>query len=92
MMRLSDDTCLIVETKGPVNINLFQRKSAAICWEMIFTRPMFETGDMQAQHDLLNEVAGFIAHDSAVAGGILEPNRQDGARRVRSLMFIDERA
>ena len=52
--------CLIVETKGPVNINLFQRKSAAICWEMMFTRPMFETGDMQAQHDLLNEVAGFI--------------------------------
>jgi len=52
--------CLIVETKGPVNINPFQRKSVAICWELMFTRPMFETFDMQAQHDLLSEVAGLV--------------------------------
>ena len=54
--------CTIVETKGgvPVNINPFQRKSVAFCWELMFTRPMFQTPDMQAQHDLLNETAGLI--------------------------------
>jgi zinc-binding alcohol dehydrogenase family protein len=52
--------CAIVETKGPVNINPFQRKSAAFCWELMFTRPMFETDDMQAQHDLLNETAALL--------------------------------
>jgi zinc-binding alcohol dehydrogenase family protein len=54
--------CTIVETKGgvPVNINPFQRKSVAFCWELMFTRPMFETPDMQAQHDLLSEAAALI--------------------------------
>jgi NADPH2:quinone reductase len=56
--------CTIVETKGPVNINPFQRKSVAFCWELMFTRPMFETPDMQAQHDLLNEVSALL--DSGV--------------------------
>ena len=52
--------CTIVETKGPVNINPFQRKSVAFCWELMFTRPMFETPDMEAQHDLLNEAASLL--------------------------------
>jgi len=54
--------CTIVETKGgvPVNINPFQRKSVAFCWELMFTRPMFQTPDMQAQHHLLDEVAGLL--------------------------------
>jgi NADPH:quinone reductase-like Zn-dependent oxidoreductase len=49
-----------VEAKGPVNINPFQRKSVAFCWELMFTRPMFGTPDMQAQHDLLEETARLI--------------------------------
>ncbi len=54
--------CAIVETKGgvPVNINPFQRKSVAFCWELMFTRSIFQTPDMQAQHDLLNETAGLF--------------------------------
>jgi NADPH2:quinone reductase len=52
--------CTIVETKAPVNINAFQRKSVAFCWELMFTRSLFETDDMKAQHDLLGEVAGLL--------------------------------
>jgi zinc-binding alcohol dehydrogenase family protein len=52
--------CTIVETKGPVNLNPFQRKSVAFCWELMFTRSMFETPDMQAQHDLLNDVSALL--------------------------------
>jgi len=52
--------CMIVETKGPVNINPLQRKSVALCWELMFTRSLFHTPDMQAQHDLLNEAADLF--------------------------------
>jgi zinc-binding alcohol dehydrogenase family protein len=38
----------------------FKRKSASIHWEFMYTRPVFETPDMIAQHNLLNEVAGLV--------------------------------
>jgi len=54
--------CTIVETKNsqPVNINVFQAKSVAFMWELMFTRPLFQTPDMQAQHDLLNEASRML--------------------------------
>jgi zinc-binding alcohol dehydrogenase family protein len=54
--------CLIVGVKGnqPVTINEFQSKSVAICWELMFTRAMYETPDMQAQHDILEETARLL--------------------------------
>lgn len=54
--------CLIVGIKGgqPVPINMFQGKSAAICWELMFTRSTFQTPDMQVQHDILEEAAGLL--------------------------------
>jgi NADPH2:quinone reductase len=54
--------CTIVETENnqPVNINVFQRKSVALMWELMFTRPIFQTPDMQKQHDLLNETARLL--------------------------------
>lgn len=54
--------CLIVGVKGnqPVAINAFQSKSVALCWELMFTRAMYETPDMQAQHDILEETARLL--------------------------------
>ena len=54
--------CTIVETENnqPVNINVFQRKSVALMWELMFTRPIFRTPDMVKQHDLLNEAARLL--------------------------------
>lgn len=54
--------CLIVGVKGnqPVPINELQSKSVAICWELMFTRAMYETPDMQAQHDILEETARLL--------------------------------
>jgi len=35
-------------------------KSAAICFELMFTRPRFQTPDMIEQHKLLNQVAEWL--------------------------------
>lgn len=37
-----------------------KRKSLSLHWEFMFTRPLFGTPDMQAQHDLLRRVAGLV--------------------------------
>jgi NADPH:quinone reductase len=54
--------CTIVGTKNnePVNMNLFMRKSVSFIFELMFTRPVFQTEDMQAQHDLLTEAAKLV--------------------------------
>jgi NADPH:quinone reductase-like Zn-dependent oxidoreductase len=54
--------CMIVETEHdqPVNINVFQRKSVALMWELMFTRPIYQTPDMQEQHNILNETARLL--------------------------------
>lgn len=42
------------------DVNQFMRKSVSIHWELMFTRPMFETADMDAQGKLLDEVARLV--------------------------------
>ncbi|HEY4254712.1 MAG TPA: zinc-binding alcohol dehydrogenase family protein [Roseomonas sp.] len=38
----------------------FKRKSVSLHWELMFTRALFGTPDMEAQHGLLNEVAALV--------------------------------
>jgi zinc-binding alcohol dehydrogenase family protein len=38
----------------------FKPKSITISWEMMFTRSLFQTADMDAQHRLLREVAALV--------------------------------
>jgi zinc-binding alcohol dehydrogenase family protein len=52
--------CGIVESKKPVDLTLLMRKSASFSWELMFTRALFKTEDMIRQHELLNEVAGWL--------------------------------
>ncbi len=39
----------------------FKRKSVSIHWELMFTRPLFSTPDIAAQHRILSEVAALVA-------------------------------
>lgn len=45
---------------GALNVNLLKRKSVSLHWEFMFTRSMFQTADMQKQHQLLNDVAQLV--------------------------------
>jgi zinc-binding alcohol dehydrogenase family protein len=42
------------------DVRLLKRKSLSLHWELMFTRSLFHTADMQAQHALLDELAGLV--------------------------------
>ena len=50
----------LIDDPEQINVGLLKRKSVSLHWEFMFTRPMFETADMQQQHALLNEVARLV--------------------------------
>jgi zinc-binding alcohol dehydrogenase family protein len=52
--------CSIVENAAPLALGLLKSKSATFAWEFMFTRSMFRTPDMIAQHRLLNRVADLV--------------------------------
>jgi zinc-binding alcohol dehydrogenase family protein len=52
--------CSIVSTNSSFDLNPFFSKSITFVWEMMFTKSMFGTDDMQSQHDLLNQVSTLI--------------------------------
>ncbi|MFT3954305.1 MAG: zinc-binding alcohol dehydrogenase family protein [Piscinibacter sp.] len=51
---------LIDDPAQPLDVRPLKRKSLSLHWELMFTRSMFATPDMQAQHELLKQVAGLI--------------------------------
>jgi NADPH2:quinone reductase len=52
--------CSIVRTTTPVELAILQEKSASFSWEGMFTRSTFQTRDMLAQHELLEDAAGLL--------------------------------
>lgn len=50
----------IVETNDKLDITMLQGKSATFCWELMFTRTMFQTDDMVEQNKLLTRVSYLV--------------------------------
>lgn len=50
----------LIDDPGVVDIAPFKRKSVSTHWEFMFTRPVFETADMDAQGGLLDEVSRLV--------------------------------
>jgi len=50
----------VIDDPATLDIAPFKRKSASVHWELMFTRSLFQTPDMIAQHRLLNEVADLV--------------------------------
>jgi zinc-binding alcohol dehydrogenase family protein len=51
---------LIDDPAQPLDVMLLKGKSLSLRWESMFTRSMFQTPDMQAQHALLERVAQLV--------------------------------
>ncbi len=50
----------ITGSSDPLNLNLLKNKSVTFSWELMYTRSMYETPDMQRQHDILNHLAELL--------------------------------
>ncbi|WP_172203442.1 MULTISPECIES: zinc-binding alcohol dehydrogenase family protein [unclassified Niveibacterium] len=50
----------LIDDPGPIDVRLLKRKSLSLHWELMFTRSLYQTDDMQAQHDLLGELAKLV--------------------------------
>ena len=50
----------LIDDPDLIDVRLLKRKSLSLHWEFMFTRPMFATADMLAQHQLLEEVATLV--------------------------------
>ncbi|MFI3036631.1 zinc-binding alcohol dehydrogenase family protein [Atlantibacter hermannii] len=52
--------CTIVENTQPLNQDALKSKSAALHWEFMYTRSMYQTADMARQGEILDHVARLI--------------------------------
>lgn len=50
----------ITGSSDPVALNKLKNKSVSFSWELMYTRSMFETADMQEQHNILNKIADLL--------------------------------
>lgn len=50
----------LIDDPETLNIMPFKTKAISTHWELMFTRSLFETADIQRQHDILNEVADLL--------------------------------
>ncbi|UFP93516.1 zinc-binding alcohol dehydrogenase family protein [Gloeobacter morelensis] len=50
----------LIDDPGALDVSLLKRKSLSLHWELMFTRPLFETPDMIEQHHLLNRVGELV--------------------------------
>jgi zinc-binding alcohol dehydrogenase family protein len=50
----------LIDEPQHLDIKLFKLKSISIHWEMMYTRSMFQTPDMERQHEILAQVAEMV--------------------------------
>mgnify|MGYP003652161764 CR=1 FL=1 len=50
----------ITGSSAPLNLNLLKNKSVTFSWELMYTRSMYTTEDIEKQHQILNEIADLL--------------------------------
>ena len=50
----------LIDDPAQLDVMALKRKSISLHWELMFTRALFETPDMQRQHEILNRVAELV--------------------------------
>lgn len=72
LLKPQGKLALIDDPATPLDIRLLKQKSLSLHWEFMYTRSLFHTEDMQAQHQLLNETADLV--DAGVLRTTLRDN------------------
>lgn len=76
----------LIDDPGALDIMPLKPKALSISWEFMFTRSMFQTEDMDAQHRLLSRVSDLL-DDGTLASTV---NRHGGALSVENLRAAHE--
>lgn len=50
----------LIDDPELIDVRKLKRKSLSLHWELMFTRPMFATDDIERQHQLLTQVAAMV--------------------------------
>jgi NADPH2:quinone reductase len=50
----------LIDDPQTLDVKLLKWKSISLHWEMMFTRSLYGTEDMQAQHEILNKVSELV--------------------------------
>ena len=50
----------ITGSSEPLNLDILKKKSVSFSWELMYTRSMFTTDDMDRQHQILNKLADLL--------------------------------
>ncbi|WP_414828035.1 zinc-binding alcohol dehydrogenase family protein [Alteromonas sp. H39] len=77
----------LIDDPGVLDISLMKKKSLSLHWEFMYTRPLFNTDDIQTQHDILNQAAeladnGIIRTTLQQRLGQLSPETLYEAHRI----------
>jgi zinc-binding alcohol dehydrogenase family protein len=80
--------CSIVNTTKPVDLAPLMQKSVTFAWELMFTRPMFQTDDMIVQHQILDETAALVEAGTlkTTAATRLAPINAANLKRAHALL------
>jgi zinc-binding alcohol dehydrogenase family protein len=73
----------IVGNQKPMALDAVRAKSATFSWELMFTRPRFQTPDMIEQHRLLDQVADWL-DDGTLKGTLRETLSPINAANLRA--------
>lgn len=78
----------VIDDPGPLDIGLLKQKAGTFHWEFMFTRSMFGTPDMAAQHRLLTEVAVMVDEGllRTTLGANLGPITADNLKKAHGLL------
>ncbi len=67
---------------------VFRQKSVAIHFELMFTRPLLQTADIEAQHRLLNEVSDLVNSGQVRSTKREHYGRINAANLMRAMAFL----
>lgn len=76
----------LIDDPGVLEVSRLKPKALSVSWEFMFTRSMFQTDDMDAQHELLNRVSDLLDNGTLLS----TVNRHAGPLSIANLRNAHE--